>query len=278
MNKEDIVRAYAKESVGCPYIYGATGQSCTPAYREARMRQYPVYALTIRANCPRLCSSKDTCTGCKWARDGVGRPAYDCAQLTRFALAAAGVTLPSGANSQYNADIWRQKGEIARMPAGRVCLVFRRENDKMVHVGLALGDGTVIHASGHGLGVVSARLGAGSWTHYALPEGLDEQPSESAVYTVTGKQLALRAAPSVSGTLLTRLPTGTVVTAAPSQEPGWLSVSAGGKNGYCMEQYLQKRGQDEEDAEPEAEAPYLAHLYAAYDQLRAAIERAGGSV
>ncbi len=54
MTKEEIVRAYARESLGCPYIYGATGQPCTPSYRQARMEQSPSSSLTIRANCPPL--------------------------------------------------------------------------------------------------------------------------------------------------------------------------------------------------------------------------------
>ena len=198
MTKEDIVRAYARESLGCPYIYGATGQPCTPSYRRARMQQYPSYALTIQANCQQLKSYKTTCEGCRWARDGVGRLAYDCAQLTRCALAAAGIALPAGLNEK------------------------------------------------------------------------EEENME--LYEVTGKQLALRDAPTLSGAVLTRLKTGTVVSGGESGTEGWLTVTAGGLRGYCMAQYLQK-----EAAEPE-NGDVLEHLYTAYRQLRAAIEMAGGSV
>ncbi len=275
MTKEEIVRAYARESLGCPYIYGATGQPCTPSYRRARMEQYPSYSLTIRANCQQLKSYKTTCEGCRWARDGVGRLAYDCAQLTRCALAAAGIALPSGATSQYQADVWQEKGELQRMPAQRVCLVFRQEGRVMAHVGLYMGDETVIHASGHGTGVIRSKLAEGKWTHYALPAGLDEKEEENMeIYEVTGRQLALRDAPSLSGAVLTRLKTGTVVLGGASGTEGWLTVTANGLRGYCMAQYLRKRAAEEM---PDT-GDVLEHLYTAYRQLRAAIEMAGGSV
>ena len=93
------------------------------------------------------------------------------------------------------------------------------------------------------------------------------------LYEVTGKQLALRDAPALSGAVLTRLKTGTMVFGGASGTAGWLTVTAGGLRGYCMAQHLQKKAA----AEPES-GDVLEHLYAAYRQLRAAIEMAGGSV
>ena len=36
MEKSEIAKSWALERVGCPYIYGGTGQVCTPAYRQTR--------------------------------------------------------------------------------------------------------------------------------------------------------------------------------------------------------------------------------------------------
>ncbi len=44
---------------------------------------------------------------------------------------------------------------------------------RMGHVGIALGDGTIVHASGHDTGVVRTKISAGRWTHYAIPKGMD---------------------------------------------------------------------------------------------------------
>ena len=66
MNNADIVRAAALAEVGSPYLYGGTGQPCTPAYRRARMEQYPEYAGKMVANCPVLSGKQSSCAGCKY--------------------------------------------------------------------------------------------------------------------------------------------------------------------------------------------------------------------
>lgn len=40
------MRQFVIAQVGNPYIYGATGQPCTPAYRHARQAQYPTMRKT----------------------------------------------------------------------------------------------------------------------------------------------------------------------------------------------------------------------------------------
>ena len=39
--KAEKVIAWAKERVGCPYVYGGTGKECTVAYRNQQANQYP---------------------------------------------------------------------------------------------------------------------------------------------------------------------------------------------------------------------------------------------
>lgn len=179
MDKPDIVRAWCAQRVGCPYIYGATGKPCTPSYREARMAQYPAYAAKIKRNCPRMNGTAATCQGCVWAdpETGEGKPAYDCAQLSRGAMEAVGIPMVSGANSQWQRTAWADHGDLADLPNelfGTVFLVFRYDADKkgMGHVGVYQGDGTVIHAKGHDWGVVRERLAETTFTHWGQPEGL----------------------------------------------------------------------------------------------------------
>lgn len=243
-SKPDMVKTFCESRVGCPYIYGATGKQCTPDYRRARMAQYPDFAQAIVSNCPRLKSGKNSCTGCKWAKDGSGRPAYDCAQLTRYAMDAVGISLPSGATSQYNAAVWRQKGAFSGLPPepDRICIIFRRGKSSMEHVGVYMGDGTVIHASSHSSGVIRTKVSDGEWTHYGIPAGLYDNMEDNGmeIYEVTGKQLAFRDKPGTSGAVLTRIATGTLVQAQDCGTVGWLAVRYGGQDGYCMAQYLRK--------------------------------------
>ena len=177
MNKQDTVRAWCVSRVGCPYVYGGTGQPCTVAYRQARAAQYPNYAAKIRRNCPQMNGTATKCQGCVWAdpETGQGRSAFDCAQLAKAAMEAIGIPMVSGANSQWERTDWAFKGALADgYPEDEVCVVFRRDTDHMGHVGVYLGDGTVVHAKGHDWGVVREKLADTNFTHWGQPEGLLE--------------------------------------------------------------------------------------------------------
>ena len=176
MTKPEIVRAWCEQRVGCPYIYGATGKPCTPSYREARMAQYPAYAEKIKRNCPRLSGTATTCADCKWCdpETGIGKQAYDCAQLSRWAMDAVGIKLVSGANSQWERTDWLERGPIGFLPKQNVC----EDEDHMGHVGVYQGDGWVIHAKAHDKGVVRERIEDVNFTHYGVPKGLyDGKPA-----------------------------------------------------------------------------------------------------
>ncbi len=167
MSRNDVIRDYALNQMGAPYVYGGTGRPCTPAYRSAQMRQYPAYAAMIRENCPVLRGEKATCAGCRHQ----GKRCFDCAQLTRRALETAGIVLPSGATSQWRSRLWAEKRAIDEGAARTVCVLFRGDGRTMQHTGLSLGDGRTVDARGHREGVVAGRIGDYPWTHYALLPG-----------------------------------------------------------------------------------------------------------
>lgn len=173
MSRADTLRAWALAQVGNPYVMGGTGQRCTPSYRKARAEQYPNSAKAIRRNCPVMMGKQAACDGCKYD----GKLCYDCAQLVRRGCAAAwieGVNI-SGATSQWRKGDWLSKGAIADAPAGQVCILYREDKPGVMgHTGIALGDGTIVHASGHDTGVIHTAISAGRWTHYAIPKGLNE--------------------------------------------------------------------------------------------------------
>ena len=104
-SKRDAMTARALALVGCGYIYGATGWICTRARMEQQMRQYPTYAGQIERY------------GKKW----LGKPCYDCAQLTRDVARRAGVRLHQlrgrigrGSAKSYCILVSDAKGDTAR--------------------------------------------------------------------------------------------------------------------------------------------------------------------
>ncbi len=181
MTKAEIVFDEAIQRIGCPYVMGGTGKVCTPAYREARAAQYPLYAQKIRDNCLRLKGGASSCSACKWAdpETGKGKLCYDCAQFVRACFDAVDIPLVSGANSQWLKTRFSEKGSIDQMPRDKVCMVFRDDGGKMGHVGVYMGDGTVTHARGHAYGVVNNPLESVNLTHYGIPAGLydDDYPT-----------------------------------------------------------------------------------------------------
>jgi hypothetical protein len=171
MTKAEIMVKWVREQLGCPYVFGARGQTCTPDYRRAVMKSKPLYALKIKANCPVLKGKQATCAGCKYE----GKPCYDCRGLTARAVevATGRPIMGAGATSQWaREDNWAEKGLIKNIPPGKPCAVFRRKLLVMSHTGFCTGDGLSVHAAGHDSGVISSPM-PHTWTHYAVPVGLE---------------------------------------------------------------------------------------------------------
>lgn len=168
--KREAMLDRAKALVGCGYIYGATGWICTQKRIDQQARQYPSYADAIRRYGP------------KW----MGKPCYDCAQLTRDVARRAGVSLPSGATSQWRAmGIWAQKDVIDTLPDEAGLFLFTMRDGRMTHTGVSVGGGEEVDARGHAYGVVRRRISETGYTHWArlaidydAQEGADNPPAQ----------------------------------------------------------------------------------------------------
>ncbi len=160
MDKREAIASAALSRVGYGYIYGATGWVCTEARLDAQARQYPGYAEKIYYY------------GRKY---WLGKICYDCAQLTRRAARDAGYTFVSGANSQWNMDIWAQKGTIDTLPGEKAIFLFIRDKSTghMKHVAVTVGDGYEVEARGHAYGVVKRKIAGCSFTHWARLRNID---------------------------------------------------------------------------------------------------------
>ena len=232
--------------VGQGYIYGAKGQICSPAFRQQQAQQYPEQADNILG------------TGAKWD----GKPVWDCAQLTRAVAKEAGVALVSGATSQWDKTDWAERGEISTIPEGKTVFVYRRKNGDnrvMQHTGVALGDGTCVHARGTAYGVVHQSMAEHAWTHWALPRWGEHEEEEEPMYKAyvmadTGSTVNMRSSPARSGSIVMQVPLETVVDVL-GEDGSWTKIrEPGGKTGWMMSAYLQRKT-DEDAQKTDEKAP-----------------------
>ena len=216
-------KEWAIDHVGDGYIYGSKGQTCSASFRKQQAQQYPAQTDNILN------------VGAKWD----GKTVWDCAQFTRYALKNAGINLVSGATSQYNSDVWSEKGTVDRMPDNVLCCVFRQSGGKMQHTGLYLGDGTVVHAQGTKTGVIRQKFTEYPWTHYAIPG--EEKPMEveynARVVAQSGTTVNMRKEATKESERVCSVPLGQIVDV---YEDGaqWLYIGWNGKKGYMMRKYL----------------------------------------
>lgn len=208
--------------VGEGYIYGAKGQICSPAFRQQQAQQYPEQSDNILV------------TGAKWD----GMPVWDCAQLTRAAAKASGIELVSGATSQWKKTAWAQKGTIDTLPVNEPVFVFREKNGAMQHTGLALGDGTCVHARGTAYGVVRQNMDEYPWTHWASP--CVQEIRLATVTALSGSTVNARQTPA--GKVVRRIPIGTQVEVLGTSE-GWSQIRFEGETAYMQSAFLRNDGE-----------------------------------
>ena len=67
----------------------------------------------------------------------------------------------------------KTKGAIAKMPKDKLCLIFRKENEKIVHVGVYMGDGTLIEMWN---GCEHRKFIDSQWTYYGIPNWIKYSP------------------------------------------------------------------------------------------------------
>lgn len=223
----------------CGYIMGATGWICTQARIEAQAKQYPEYAEAIFLHGP------------KW----LGKPCYDCAQLTRTCARVAGYALVSGATSQWQRTMWEARGPISTLPTNSAGLMLFKEtspgSNQMSHTAVCIGDGTEVEALGHASGVVRRSMIGRTFTHWAALPNLDVEkggttpvPNTGTTVTVdtspptgTGGKLNIRDSASSSARVVAQVPNGSYLTVL-SRGDTWSQVT----NGYTMTKFLRFPG------------------------------------
>lgn len=237
-NNETKVLQWLEERIGDGYIYGAKGQVATSDFIYQQMNQYPEY---VKYDVVK-----------KW----IGKKVWDCATLVRFAMKEVGISMVSGATSQWNKTTWQQKGTIDSLPKNKICCLYRWTGSVMQHTGVYLGDGYFIDARGSSTGVVKTKIEKYPWTHWGIPKGLystselinnnTTTPQEvlkvlykAEVIAESGSTVRLREYASSSANTVVKVPVGSIVDVLEDND-GWERIVWGEYSGHMMEQFLKK--------------------------------------
>lgn len=233
------------------YIWGAAGETWTQAKQDSLVKSFiSKYGANWKTNAEAKKADKyyGALNGSKW----IGHRVADCSGLFYWAFKELGGSMYHGSNTMYK-SYCTNKGKLTKN--GRTdgqelkpgTAVFTGNEQTHGHVGLYIGNDTVIEASGTNAGVITTKISGGKWTYWGELKGVAYSGTSSAINVptpapsgktaiVTGTRLALRQQPSTSATVLTRANTGETVEVIDDTE--WVKVRYKGKTGYMMAKYL----------------------------------------
>jgi hypothetical protein len=144
--------AFVAAQEGALYVWGAQGQQMTPALIKKLENSAANYERALARYNEHL-------------KTGQTLIAYDCSGLVvKYLLGAGLLSGDRSANGLYHNECDAiSKDELA---AGD--LVFKKylTKDQMYHVGVYIGDGSVVHAKGRDVGVVREPLSSTGWNRF----------------------------------------------------------------------------------------------------------------
>ena len=222
------------------YIWGTAGVKWTKAKQEQLDQT----------------TDSDRANGRKYGSKWIGHYVADCSGLFTWAFKQLGSTMYHGSNTMFLK--WcEHKGELkkgartdgATLKPGTAVFVWNGKTYS--HVGLFIGDGTVIEAKGTVAGVTTSKVTDTKWTHWGelkdvdfsgkpQPEPEPEPKPAKGTAKVTGTRVALRTDPCLNANLILRVNTGETVKIEQPPPSEWEYVSYNGKKGWMMKKYLQE--------------------------------------
>lgn len=178
---------YAIAQLGRPYWWGTFGQTANAGLLAAKRQQYPGY-YTANDFAGQFGQKVHDCVGLikgyLWCDTPDSEPIYKAAQD----VAVSGLFTACPEN-----------GSIDTMPElPGVCVFF----SDMSHVGVYVGDGYVVEATGHARGVVKSKLAGRGWALWGKPRWISyeaaatpSQPAQPATTTPTATTLTVTGLP-----------------------------------------------------------------------------------
>ena len=169
MSKIENFIAWLKEQVGSIYVWGAQGETAT----ESLIRNME----TSKTNIKRALALYK-----KRVAEGVKPKMYDCSGLiVCYFLMSNLIDSDASASGLYDKCKVIKQSDLK---AGD--LVFHHNGTKIHHVGVYIGDNTVIHAKGRDVGVVKEKFSTNSWNRFGRYDKLQEsEVKEMKVITKT---------------------------------------------------------------------------------------------
>ena len=251
----DLV-TYVRNKVGCGYVWGASGETCSLSLRQRLAERAPAQKARILGTCA------------KW--DGV--QVFDCATLIREAFKAAGIKKGSGTTTIWRTWPFIEKGTIDTLPMGEpgIALFVSEGSDKMAHIGMTIGGGLAVDCRGSVDGVLLGPVSGHKWTHWARFADVNYEAVRpdlpailpGVVATKSGT-LSVRARPDTKAQVLGKLPKGEALAVLKDGQTlaDWLKVYYAGGVAYVMAKYvsmgvaLPPQPATNEPADPPPQAP-----------------------
>ena len=202
----------------------------------------------------------DSYTAAMYGAQWIGHWVTDCSGLFYWAFKELGGYMYHGSNTMWD-KYCTSKGKLSKgkrtdgkeLKPGTAVFVLKGTSNRS-HVGLYIGNETVIEASGTKTGVITTKITNTKWCEWGelkgVSYGTSSSTSTSTIVTtptedkssgvvgnavVNATKVALRSAPSTSASILTRVDKGERVQTLDNE---WTRVTYQGKTGYMMTKFL----------------------------------------
>ena len=182
---------YATAQLGKPYWWGTFGQMASAVLLTQKREQYPDRYGSYGDECKKQYGQKvHDCVGLikgyLWCDTPDSEPIYKASQD----VAVSGLFMACPEN-----------GSIDTMPDIPGVCVFMRD---MSHVGVYVGDGYVVEATGHARGVVKTKLAGRGWGLWGKPRWISYEAAATPAQPAQTTTQAAASAPTVTGLPLLR--------------------------------------------------------------------------
>lgn len=163
------------------YIYGGSGQKWTEALQKQKVNYMVTNFGSDWKTDPEAKKNKyymSALYGSKW----IGHNVADCSGLFRWAFKQFGIAVSHSSNTLWK-SYCSSKGSLSKgkRTDGKPLLdgtaVFVNKNGNRTHIGLYVGDGKVIEASGTQAGVIESKITDKKWNEWGELKNVDYSKS-----------------------------------------------------------------------------------------------------
>lgn len=226
--------------------------------------------------------------GSKW----YGHWVTDCSGLFKWAFAELGGKIAHGSNSIWDRYCVSQ-GDLAngqrtdgqKLKPGTA--VFTTNKGRHNHIGLYIGNETVIEAQGTQAGVITSSVSNKKWSawgelknvSYSGDEREDIKMKAKVVLPsgASGSTVNMREQPKKTAEIIRKVPVGSIVEVIIDQGE-WCRIEYNGEMGWMMSNYLEYDGQGGEDSGEDISPEQKEQIENALKAIEAAVDIIGNII